>query len=702
MDFTQFDVEKLVQISMLHQAKQYSIKYNYKTWFANNSYSQRQNKDLVKNHSVWLDLYPPSTITKQNQSILDVYSNPNFLKILSQIGIKVIHTNPMQQAGSITNSCAYTESVDGGYDRISYGIDKSIGTNKQYQVFVNNAAKYKIYIAGDIIPGHTGFGPDFILALLNYKEYPSLYMMHEIASEDWGLLPSLDDNKTQNFPIKTINLSKEYLNKLIEKEYIPGYMTLDMFHEPGIKETNWSVSEEVKGVDGVTRRWLYLHWFKQGQPSLDWLNPSFTAHQLLAGDILHHRFNLGTKILRIDANCLLGLEKVHDSKELWGSGHPLSGLSTKQLSMLMRKCGGYSYEENNSELENYFSDDNLGPDLSYDFALRTGYIHAIATSNTSLLKIQQKLVDEHKVDYASLIHAMQNHDNLCYELVHFDKYPDKEFYYNNENLTGAEIKEIIFNEVQEFCDKNNLSFKINYGGIQAHFVELCAARLNINKQSITDGCLSSDEFESIEKLMLLAVFYNAIQPGVFQISAWDLLGVVNFNGDHNNKKIIDGDSRWLCRSGFDLNELDQSFSFESERMTNNHIGEKVIGGYSMFDSLYKQIDNPESFVVRASKIIKLRESLKIANGSLYKIINTSNKSVNIVVFYLAENKHYCIVVNNFSDDKYDFKNDIDEFIANKVTINKYLLNGSIIDSAAEHFDFYVTGLSGCVIEMMDQ
>lgn len=53
----------------------------------------------------------------------------------------------------------------------------------------------------------------------------------------------------------------------------------------GVKETDWSVTGEIVGVDGVTRRWVYLHMFKAGQPSLNWLHPSFAAHQLIIGTI---------------------------------------------------------------------------------------------------------------------------------------------------------------------------------------------------------------------------------------------------------------------------------------------------------------------------------------------------------------------------------------------------------------------------------
>ena len=38
------------------------------------------------------------------------------------------------------------------------------------------------------------------------------------------------------------------------------------------------------GPDGVERRWVYLHYFKDGQPSINWLDPSFAGMRLVIGD----------------------------------------------------------------------------------------------------------------------------------------------------------------------------------------------------------------------------------------------------------------------------------------------------------------------------------------------------------------------------------------------------------------------------------
>ena len=124
-------------------------------------------------------------------------------------------------------------------------------------------------MAADVIPGHTGKGPDFRLAELNYQAYPNLYSMIEIAPEDWNLLPQVQDNEDSK------NLTPEQADLLIKQNYLPAKLDEIIFYKAGVKETNWSATREILGIDRVKRRWVYLHLFKENQPSLNWLDPSF-------------------------------------------------------------------------------------------------------------------------------------------------------------------------------------------------------------------------------------------------------------------------------------------------------------------------------------------------------------------------------------------------------------------------------------------
>ena len=46
--------------------------------------------------------------------------------------------------------------------------------------------------------------------------------------------------------------------------------------------------------------------------------------------------------------------------------------------------------------------------------------------------------------------------------------------------------------------------------------------------------------------------YNAMQPGVFALSGWDLVGALTLPGDAVKTLLADGDTRWINRGAYDL------------------------------------------------------------------------------------------------------------------------------------------------------
>lgn len=137
------------------------------------------------------------------------------------------------------------------------------------------------------------------------------------SAKKTGHLPDIAEGRDAQ------NLSPLQVDVLRDKHYIVGQLQRVIFFEPGVKETDWSATPIVIGVDGKPRRWVYLHYFKEGQPSLNWLDPTFAAQQMIIGDALHAIDVMGAKILRLDANGFLGVERKLDGTA-WSESHPLS------------------------------------------------------------------------------------------------------------------------------------------------------------------------------------------------------------------------------------------------------------------------------------------------------------------------------------------------------------------------------------------
>jgi len=274
---TQSDIDFLLAHSMLNQAKELAQCYAGRGELWQRPYAEARPRAAAARASVWFTAYPGSIITREGQSVLAALGDERLWQILTELGIQGVHPGPMKLSGGLTGR-TFTPSVDGNFDRIGLEIDPSLGTIDEYIAMSHNATRHGAIVIDDLIPAHTGKGPDFRLAEMGYSLYPGLYHIIAIDPAHWELLPAVPLGED------SVNLSPTTVDRLEELGYIVGQLTRTIFYEPGIKETDWSATDVIAGVDGVERRWVYLHYFKAGQPSLNWLDPTFSAPQLVMGD----------------------------------------------------------------------------------------------------------------------------------------------------------------------------------------------------------------------------------------------------------------------------------------------------------------------------------------------------------------------------------------------------------------------------------
>ena len=295
----------LVEHSMLHNAKKLAVRYGGQGRMWQQPYAEARPRAASALASVWFTAYPAAIVTRSGESVLQTLGDPHLWAALSAIGVLGVHTGPMKRSGGVRGR-DYTPTIDGNFDRISFEIDPAFGTEDDFVAMSRAAAAHNAVVIDDIVPAHTGKGADYRLAELAYGEYPGIYHMVAIPEADWDLLPAIPPGR------EAVNLPPATVDQLKDKGYIVGQLRRVIFFEPGVKETDWSATDVIVGVDGVARRWVYLHYFKEGQPSLNWLDPSFAAPQMIIGDALHSLDVLGARMLRLDANGFLGVERRPD------------------------------------------------------------------------------------------------------------------------------------------------------------------------------------------------------------------------------------------------------------------------------------------------------------------------------------------------------------------------------------------------------
>ncbi|MDD7963149.1 maltose alpha-D-glucosyltransferase [Microbacterium thalli] len=611
-------VEWLVRQAMLKDADVLARQLSGQPAMWRNPYARPDARRAIATTDVWFTAYPISLITRPGQSFLAALGDDALWSAFERIGITAIHTGPVKRAGGI-EGWRETPSVDGHFDRISTSIDPAFGTEEEFRALCDVADTHGGSVIDDIVPGHTGKGADFRLAEMGYKDYPGIYHMVEIPPEDWHLLPEVPEG------VDSVNLDPATEHELAEQGYIIGALQRVIFYTPGVKETNWSATAPVIGPDGRTRRWVYLHYFKQGQPSINWLDPTFAGMRLVIGDALHSLGELGTSALRLDANGFLGVEKSAEGLPAWSEGHPLSHAANHIIAGMVRKVGGFTFQELNLTMEDIRDTGAVGADLSYDFIGRPGYHHALATGQTEFLRLALTTSLELGVAPVQLVHGMQNHDELTYELVHWaTRHGDDVYRFRGREISGSDLAEEVRADLTEHltgtADYNRV---FTQNGIACTTTSLIAATRGIAR--LDD--VSDDDIPLIRDAHLLLSAYNAWQPGVFALSGWDLVGMLTIPADEVADLLSAGDTRWIERGAHDLLDVDPSATRSAAGMPR---------GRSLYGSLPAQLDDPESFASRLSGIIDLRREYGIASATQVDIPEVAHAGMLVLVHRLDD------------------------------------------------------------------
>lgn len=632
---TQEYISWLVQQSMLHSAQELATNYAGQGRLWQRPYASTNPRAATEKASVWFTAYPPAIITRTGQSVLATLGDPTLWECLSAIGIQAIHTGPTKRAGGI-QGYEITPTIDGQFDRIGLDTDPAFGTQAEFMAMCKSAAAHHAIAIDDIIPSHTGKGADFRLAEMGFEDYPGIYHMISIREEDWSLLPDVPAGSD------SVNLSANVVDVLHNKGYIIGQLPRTIFYEPGIKETDWSATGAIDGVDGIARRWVYLHYFKAGQPALNWLDPSFAAQRMIIGDALHSLDVLGASGLRLDANGFLGIERMQNGK-VWSEGHPLAVVGNQLIASMVRKVGGFTFQELNLTVDDIKTMSHGGADLSYDFITRPAYQHALVTGDTEFLRLMLKTLHEYQIEPISLIHALQNHDELTLELVHFwTAHKDDSYTLEGQNWTGTTLREhirsVMYAGLTGEQRPYNLPFVTN--GVACTTASIIAAALNIRDIN----ALSDEQKQQIQRLHLLLVMYNAFQPGVFALSGWDLVGALTLPSSAVATLMADGDTRWTNRGAYDLVDLNPSANSSAAGLPKARM---------LYGPLTEQLQQPDSFARQLQKLLQVRQDYRIYASRQLPIPNVHSKGLLIMAHELPDERGFQVTALNFGPTAID-------------------------------------------------
>jgi trehalose synthase len=635
---TQDYINFLEQRSMLYQSDQEALRISGNGVQWRHSYGLPEPDQLIKTASVWVLYYPGSVIPAPGKSVIGTWADPKLWDAFQDIGIQLLHTNPNKRAGGL-NGTTYTPTIDGWFDRIGLEIDPQLGTADDYRQMSSVAGQHGAIIADDLVPLHTGLGADFRLAEMAYKDYPGIYTMVQIDQADWGLLPKIND------PFGHELVSRDAAMQLRQKGYIPGLINSADAASGANEWSGWSATPEVVGADGKTRRWVYLHVFKPAQPTMNWLDPSYGSRRLEYGDAAQTILDFGGRVLRLDAVPFLGIEPTNDVTAAVFET-PLSVTGTNDLAFLIRKIGGWSFQELNVPIEQLKDYTKNGPDLSYDFYTRAQVLHPLITGDVLPLRLAHYLLLKLGGNPGAMIHDLQNHDEITYQLIDLGSRDDIDF--EGQHINGKQLKDQILKEMRAREDGDNAPYNNLYrpvqDGIATTFAGFIAPALGVQDPYNA----LPEQVALIQRGHILVAHANAMQPGVFAISAWDLVGALPIPKASVADRLQDGDFRWINRGGVDL--LGANLGMDTS----------VIGlprAKALYGPLPDQLKSPDSFASQLKKMLAARKQYRIAEGKTLAVPNVGNPAVCVLVMQLPGSKNLAVTALNYA--RTDWSIDID-------------------------------------------
>ena len=445
--------------SMLYQSEELAARYSSIVAKATPpSFAPRTDEALTLS-SNWLSI-DLSRIDPGSQTVFASLANASFWEAIQELGVDGVEFKGLK-------------GTNNGQTKL--GIDPSWGSETEYGKLSALALGKEIHLIGSLLGASTGRGADFALALKNTPSFTGLYHLIEIDSRDWNMLPPVAPGTlSTNIPWMTLQM----LHKM-------GYVPQDF--DPYVKESNWNVTGPIEGIDQKSRRWIYLR-DSDGNPCLEWLNPTFSGERLAAGDLLFSLYRLGQTFLQLGKN--------------------LPPNAKESLTLCARKLGAFTLGIESGGVKALAL---RRSDLTFDHLTPIAALHALIARDAEALRLTYQLLQSENVPLKSLIHAFEPFGRTPCDWAEFLQHSDKTYRYFETDLTGKALRDRLLKEDLSRLQTPDLQSLSSWSGT-------CQAILGRKD-------LQAKQDELLKIQLLLAKFF-AWQPGAFLMSLEDLVGAL--------------------------------------------------------------------------------------------------------------------------------------------------------------------------------
>lgn len=287
-------VQWMERQSMLGMAPELASQVSGSGLIWSNSASAVRPGMLLEAAPNWLYITP--TTLSSSGPVLRTLAQPGVTALMARLGLRGLYITPTGETGEIWTGRA----LPGGEDVTTTSFAPQVGTEEDFSRLAATLEAAGIQSGGQIPPAATGLGPDFILQARHAPRFDGLYAMMTVPKDLWPTLPTVPEEW------ECLPLREECVRILRDRGILPRAIVRDglPWAEPG----GWAVTGEVRGADGVPRRWVYRYSGHPLRPVLLWQDPSGQSRRIVSASIIRHTGLQGQTLAGLRFEALLGLD----------------------------------------------------------------------------------------------------------------------------------------------------------------------------------------------------------------------------------------------------------------------------------------------------------------------------------------------------------------------------------------------------------
>ena len=132
-----------------------------------------------------------------------------------------------------------------------------------------------------------------------------------------------------------------------------------------------------------------------------------------------------------------------------------------------------------------------------------------------------------------------------------------------------------------------------------------------------------------------------MQPGVFALSGWDLVGALTLPGESVKSLIAEGDTRWINRGAYDLLGKHSGVTKSSSDLPR---------AQALYGPLPEQLKRPDSFASELRKMLRVRAQYRINESEQVELPAVQARGLVVMVHRLPAGAGTQVTAVNFGRD----------------------------------------------------